>query len=79
MSNFGLTNPQETLLGHPVRSATSDPAVAGRPAAPARRHLPRPPLGQRGRPVPPWPSRLAGQEYGDGWRTEEVGGSPPPH
>ncbi len=29
MSDLGLTNPQETLLGHPVRSATSGPRVAG--------------------------------------------------
>jgi hypothetical protein len=30
MSDFGLTNPHETLLGHPVTNATSDPSVAGR-------------------------------------------------
>jgi hypothetical protein len=30
MSDFGLTNPQETLLGHPAPNATSDPSVAGR-------------------------------------------------
>jgi hypothetical protein len=29
MNDFGLANSQETLLGHPVRSATSDPRVAG--------------------------------------------------
>jgi hypothetical protein len=28
MSDLGLTNLQETLLGHPVRSATSEPSVA---------------------------------------------------
>ena len=26
MSDFGLTNPQETLLGHPVLNATSESA-----------------------------------------------------
>jgi hypothetical protein len=30
MSDFGLTNLQETFLGHPTRSATSDASVAGR-------------------------------------------------
>ncbi len=79
MSNLGLANPQRTFWATPYGARPQSRRLLGVPAAPARRHLPRPPLGQRCRPVPPWPSRLAGQEYGDGWRTEEVGGSPPPH
>ncbi len=43
MSDFGLTNPQETLLGHPVRSATSVPWVAGRSGAAGAAPPPPPP------------------------------------
>ena len=43
MSDFGLTNPQETLLGHPVRSATSDPSVAGRSGGAGAAPPPPPP------------------------------------
>ena len=71
MSNFGLTNPQENLSGHPVRRATSGGTDAPPP--------PPPPSWPERSARPPWPSRLAGQGYGDGWRTEEVGGSPPLH
>ena len=80
MSDLGLTNPQETLLGHPVRSATSGPWVAGRSGGAGAAPPPPPPsLPEWSAKAPPWPSGLAGQEYGDCWRTEEVGGSPPLH
>ena len=43
MSDLGLTNPQETLLGHPVRSATSGPRVAGRSGGAGAAPPPPPP------------------------------------
>ena len=77
MSDFGLTNPQETLLGHPVRSATPEPSVAGSSSGAGTVHLPRPPSWPAVAAESPSASRLASQGYGGCWRTEEVGGSPP--
>ena len=77
MSDFGPTNPHDTLSGGPPSSATSEPSAGGQlEAAPAPRHLPRQPL--RTRLVGLGAHRRAGSPghgHADGWRTEDVDGS----
>ncbi len=51
MSDFGLTNPQESLSAHPVWSATSDPSVAGRSGGAGAVPPPPPPS------LPEWSAR----------------------